>query len=136
MGSTARITDTGRKGDLRIAFGFERVWNGYEYTPEPHMYIHAAASPRQAAAVALRQMYLFDTRDRDPVTNEPKCLPACRRLAEAIYGMAPSKREVYRVLDAVQEFMTDLKNMPPPARLRNPDMLERVLATKGYDLVR
>lgn len=132
MSSMSRITDTGRKGDLRILFGFER----FEGVPQPHMYIHAAHSPRQMAAVPLKLMYLFDERDRVGPNREPKCMREVRRLAEAIYGQLPSKQECHRVLDAVTEFMTDLKNMPPPSRWRNPETLERALAERGYDMVR
>jgi hypothetical protein len=128
MSSTSKITDTGRKGDLRILFGFER----FEGVPQAHMFIHAAHSPRQMAAVPLKLMYLFDERDRVGPMKEPQCLPHVTRLAEAIYGAAPSRTEVYRVLDAV----TELKNMPPPSTWRDPDTVERLLAHRGYDMVR
>lgn len=132
MSSSSKITDTGRKGDLRILFGFDR----FEGVPQPHMYIHAAHSPRQMAAVPLKLMYLFDERDRVGPKKDPKCLPHAARLAGAIYGHSPSRTEVFRVLDAVTEFMTDLKNMPPPSTWRDPSTAERLLAERGYDMVR
>ncbi len=132
MGSSARITDTGRKGDLRIAFGFER----HDGQPQPCMYLHSVRSPRQVAVVPLRLMYLLDERDRHPITKEPLCLPRVEELAAAVYGGVPTKVEIYRVLDAVTDFMTDLKNMPPPSTLRDPDQLERVFESVGYDFVR
>jgi hypothetical protein len=132
MSSTARISDTGRKGDLRIGFGFERINN----VPQACMYLYAVRSPRQVAMVPLRLMYLFDERERDPVTKEPRCMPEVRRVAEAIYGAMPTTFEVTRVLDAITEFMTDLKNMPPPSTFRDPSQLERALELRGYDMVR
>lgn len=132
MGSHARITDTARKGDLRIAFGFERQDDG---RTEPVMYIYCARSPRQVAYVAIRNMYLFDPRERER-NGTLTALKHAKTLAEAVYGGTPSQMEVHRCLDAVTDFMQDLKDMPPPSTLRNPDHLERVLAQHGYDMVR
>ena len=132
MSSSARITDTGRKGDLRVGFGFERI----QGNPQACMYLYAARSPRQVAMIPLRLMYLFDERDRNPITKEPECMPKVRQAAEAIYGAPPTTSEVTRVLDAITDFMTDLKNMPPPSTYRDPSQLERVLASRGYDMVR
>lgn len=131
MSSVSRITDTGRKGDLRIAFGFAR----FQGVAQPHMYIQTVRSPNACAAVPLKLMYLFDERERVGPRKEPKCLPEVTRLAEAIYGHLPSRAEIYRVLDAVTEFMTDLKNMPPPSTWRDTSTLERMLEARGYDMV-
>jgi hypothetical protein len=132
MTSSARITDTGRKGDLCIGFGFERI-NG---RPDPAMYVWARNSPRQVAMVPLRLMYLFDTRDKNAITGEPECMPQVRKMAHAIYGGLTSKAENHRVLSAIEDFMTDLKNMPPPETLRNPEMIEQVMRQRGYDVIR
>lgn len=131
MSSSARITDSGRKGDLRIAFGFER----HDGEPQACMYIYAARSPRQVASIPISLMYLFDTRRIDP-TRENAAMPHARKVADIVYGGVPSKMEVYRVLDAITDWITDLKNMPPPSTWRNPETLERALAERGYEFVR
>lgn len=131
MSSVARITDTGRVGDLRVSFGFER----FEGRPQPHMLLSAVNRPQAMAAVPLKLMYLFDPDDRDEF-GQPKCMAEVRRVAKALYGAEPTRNEVYRVMDAIQNFMTDLKNMPPPSVWRDPNTLERALAVKGYDIIR
>lgn len=132
MSSSARITDSGRKGDLRIAFGFER----FDRQPQACMYIYAARSPRQIASIPITQMYRFDTREIDPATRENVAMPHARRVAEVVYGGVPSRMEVHRVLDAISDWMTDFKNMPPPATWRDPAALEAALAQRGYEFVR
>ena len=132
MSSSARITDSGRKGDLRIGFGWERQNN---MQVEPVMYIWAVRSPRQIASVPISLMYLFDTREKDRA-GQLKALEPAKRIADVVYGGIPSRIEIHRVLDAVTDFLTDLKNMPPPSTLRNPEMLEAVMRKHGYDVVR
>jgi hypothetical protein len=136
MSSTARITDTGRKGDLRIGFGFERQPPRGE--PEACMYLYAARSPRQVASIPIRQMWMFDTRteaDRDK-TGEYEAMKYARTVAKAVYDTQnPSDMDTRRCLNAIEDFMTDLKNMPPPSTWRNPETLEQALAAKGYDMV-
>ena len=132
MTSSARITDSGRKGDLRIGFGYERQNHG---GPEPVMYVYAARAPNLVVSVPLSLMYLFDTRDRLP-SGQLAAMEHAQRVANAVYGRIASQMETHRVLDAITDWITDLKNMPPPSTLRNPEMLERVLQAKGYDLVR
>ena len=132
MSSAARITDTGRKGDLRIAFGYERI----EGKTETCMYVYAVRSPRQVACVPIRLMYLFDTRDKDKA-GQLKSYPHAERVAKAVYDtLMPSQMEVHRVLSAIEDFMTDLKNMPPPSTWRNPETLELAMASRGYDMIR
>lgn len=137
MSSTAKITDTGRKGDLRIGFGFERQPPRGE--PEACMYIYAARSPRQVACIPIRQMYLFDTRPGDAERSkggEFKAVEHARTVARAVYDTPnPSDIDVHRCLSAIEDFMTDLKNMPPPSTWRNPETLETALAQRGYDFV-
>jgi len=136
MSSTARITDTGRKGDLRIGFGFERQPPRGE--AEACMYLYAVRSPRQVACIPIRQMWMFDTRteaDRDKA-GEYKALEHARTVAKAVYDTQnPSEMDVHRCLNAIEDFMTDLKNMPPPSTWRNPETLEQALTAKGYDMV-
>lgn len=129
MSSTARITDTGRKGDLRIAFGFARQDNG---RTEPVMYIGTVRSPQVVASIPISLMYLFDTRD---AAGTREALVHARKIAEAVYGHLPSRADVHRVLDAVTDWITDLKNMPPPSTWRNPETLAHELRRRGYDMV-
>lgn len=136
MSSTARITDTGRKGDLRIGFGFERQPPRGE--PEACMYIYAVRSPRQVACIPIRQMWMFDTRveaERDQ-SGEFVAVQHAKTVAKAVYdNQNPSDLEIHRCLHAIEDFMTDLKNMPPPNTWRDPNTLEKALAAKGYDFV-
>lgn len=132
MSSSARITDTGRKGDLRVAFGFERQNNG---KTEPVMYIYTVRAPNVVASVPISLMYLFDTRERLP-NGKLAAMEHAEKIANMVYGGIPSQMEAHRVLDAVTDFLTDLKNMPPPSTIRNPEMIEQALQQRGYDMVR
>jgi hypothetical protein len=129
--STTKTTFTGKKGDLRIGFGYRRVPG---LGIEPTMYLWRAEAKNLMVDIPGRFMYLFDERDREQ-GKEPRCMPKCREIAEMLYGMM-TKDGATRVLDAVSEFMTDLKNMPPPSTWRDPDTVERLLAHRGYDMVR
>lgn len=129
--STARITDTGRKGDIRIAFGYER--GNVDGRPEPVMYVSTVRAPQVLASVPLSLMYLFDTRDRE---GTARAVEAARKVARTVYGAEPSPTEVHRVLDAVTDWLTDLKNMPPPSTWRNGETAEHVLRKHGFDVVR
>lgn len=133
-GTTARITDTGVQGDLRISFGWERVVD--HQMPQATMYLSKRSLPQQMVAIPITSLWRFDYRDKDPRTGEPACLPLCRRVAEMVYGGFASQQDVHRVLDAITNFATDLKNMPPASTFRNIDHMEEYMRSKGYDVAR
>jgi hypothetical protein len=128
--STTKTTFTGKKGDLRIGFGYRRVPG---LGIEPTMYLWRAEAKNLMVDIPGRFMYLFDERDREQ-GKEPRCMPKCREIAEMLYGMM-TKDGATRVLDAVSEFMTDLKNMPPPNQHRDPEHYLSELKKLGYDHV-
>jgi hypothetical protein len=130
-GTTSRITDTGRKGDIRIAFGFER--GDVDNKPEPVMYVSTVRRPQLVASVPLSLLYLFDTRTAHDTAT---AVTHATTVARAVYGQEPTRMEVHRVLSAIEDWATDLKNMPPPSTWRNSETVEQVLEKHGFDVVR
>jgi len=128
-----KITDSGKKGDLRIAFGFKKLADFS--MPQPVMYLYAARSPQVMVDIPLPLLYLFDYRDKDKKTGDPEALSRCKQVAEVVYGAFPTVSETHRVLDAITDFATDLKNMPLGAKARGWDSVQQHLETKGYDFV-
>ncbi len=130
--STTAITTTGRKGDIRIAFGFERV-NGYGL-PEPVIYLFTKMNRQVMVNIPSVYMHEFDERDRDPITKEPKCLDKCRKIAETLYGM-PTSYGANRVLSAISDWMTDIKNLPPPSTFRSQEHMLDEMKRRGFDVI-
>lgn len=129
--TTTPITTTGKKGDLRIAFGFKRVPH---YGPQPVVYLFRAAAPQLMVDIPTTHISRFDERDRDPITKEPLCMPLCEEIADAIYGMR-TMDGARRVLDTISEWMTDIKNLPPPATFRDSSHMLDEMKRRGFDLV-
>lgn len=130
--STTNTSFVGRKGDIRVGFGFKRVPG--MGMPEPTIILFRSMNQNVCVELAGCHMHYFDERERDPFTKEPKCMPHCARIAEMLYGM-PTSYGATRVLDAITEYMTDLKNMPPPSMFRNPEEYLEVLRARGHDIV-
>ena len=131
MSATA-LTATGRKGDIRVAFGFMRVREFAQ--PEPCIHLYTLWNKQVMVQIPSCQMYLFDYRDRDARTRDPQCMPKCAEIAEMLYGM-PTSYGATRVLDAITDWMDDIKNMPPPSTFRNPEMLFEEMKRRGFDVV-
>lgn len=129
--STTALTSAGKKGDIRIAFGFMQV-EGYGL-PEPCIHLYTLRNKNIMVQLPSAHMYKFDERDRDPITKEPKCLKDCERIAEMLYGM-PTSYGASRVLSAISEWMTDVKNLPPPSTFRNPEAYLEEMKRLGMDV--
>ena len=130
--STTPITTTGKKGDLRIAFGFQRV---ADYgLPEPCIYLFTNWNKQVLVHIPACHMHHFDERDRHPITKEPTCMPKCQEISDMLYGQ-PVAGGARRVLDAISEWMNDIKQLPPPNTFRNTDDYLGEMRRRGFDVV-
>jgi hypothetical protein len=130
--STTPITQTGKKGDIRIAFGFMRVQD--RGLPEPCLHLFTLWNKQVLIQIPACEMHRFDERDRDPRTHEPACLPKCQEISDMLYGQ-PVAGGAHRVLDAITEWLTDIKNLPPPSTYRNTDDYLGEMRRRGFDVV-
>lgn len=132
MATTNVMEAGGKKGDIRVAFGFMEV-PGYRL---PMGAIHLFTKWNQQVVLQIPEceMWRFDYRDRDPITKNPRCLPECARLAELLYGM-PTSYGAARVLDAITDWMDEIKNLPPPSTYRNTDDYLGEMRRRGFDVV-
>lgn len=132
--STTNITTAGKKGDIRVAFGFERYMVDGDYEVGPVLYLYTLMNRNVVTYIPCRQLGQFDERDRDPRTKDPICLPRCAEIAERLYGM-PTSYGASRVLAAISEWMTDAKNMPPPSTCRDLGQAVDMMRRHGFDVV-
>lgn len=148
--STTAITTTGKKGDIRIAFGFDRPdqmsltpghlplfgssnahWHN---APEPCVYLYTDWNKQVMVKIPIVHMHEFDYRDKDRL-GDPACLPKCREIAEMLYGM-PTTHGAHRVLDVLTDWMTDIKNLPPPRSFRTADAMLAYMEQQGIEVAR
>lgn len=151
--STTAITTTGKKGDLRIAFGFERPDRinlrggdeGLQHAmrssraagfdaPEPCVYIYSLWNQQVMVPIPVVHMHHFDYRQKD-LRGNPTALVPCRAIADMVYGQ-PVKGGAERVLDLLTDWMTDIKNLPPPTMFRNHEQMLSFMEAKGIEVVR
>lgn len=149
--STTQITQTGKKGDIHIAFGFERPADfslpaaiGQQFTdaraqhftaPEPCVYLYTQWNKQVVVKIPIVHMHLFDYRDRDQRTGDPVALAKCREIAEMLYGQ-PTINGASRVLDVLTDWMNDIKNLPPPSTFRNPEQALSYMEKMGMEVMR
>jgi hypothetical protein len=127
--STTNLEFTGKKGDIRVGFGFKRLPD--RDVPEPTIYLIRGPTLLEIPG---SEMWRFDETDRD-AAGQILCMPLCDKLADILYGY-PMHNGGHRILDVLNEFMTDLKNMPPPSMIRggSAEYME-LLKARGIDIV-
>lgn len=125
MASSAKISDTGRKGDLEIHFAYVPTEDGQQ---TPAMYLR---NPRRvmpdgnrgaAVAVPLSEMWQF--------ADSANTVMKAAEYAEYLYGFI-TKDDVYRIADAILEWLNDLKDMPPPRGFSNRTEFLNMLEQNG-----
>lgn len=149
--STTAITSAGKKGDIRIAFGFERpdtlslpekydpafasqAARWYDQ-PEPCVYLYTDWNKQVMVTIPVVYMHLFDYREKDR-RGDPVALAKCREIAEMLYGM-PTSYGAARVLDVITDWMTDIKNLPPPSVFRGDvEQMLQYMEKRGLEVVR
>lgn len=104
---TERHSHVGRKGDLVVELHFGNFVD--EHAREAALFIYAR-DPKRGIFVPLRNMHQWATM-ADAVIPPP----VLHQLAEQIYGFV-TQMDCFRLLDAVMEFMQDLKDSPLPPR--------------------
>ncbi len=127
--STTAITTTGKKGDIRIAFGFMKV---KDHGVQPALHLFTKWNQQVLVQIPCTSMHEYDERDRG-LDGEPKCLKRCGEIAEMLYGQ-PTSYGAARVLDAITEWMTDVKNLPPPSTFRNSADYLEYMKQHGFDI--
>lgn len=102
VGEAGRHTFVGVKGDLRIELRYADVNDGHGR--QACLYIHAMRRPQDGVYIPFEQMWLYAKADRAP--------EVVRKLCAHIYGFV-TKQDEYRLLDAIFDYMEDLKNHRP-----------------------
>lgn len=104
--TTERWATVGRKGDLVVELHFGHFLD--QHTREAALLIYAR-DPRRGVFIPLRQMYAW----AEIAAARNMMATDLVLMAETIYGFA-TRDDAMRLLDAVMEFMEDLKNSPLP----------------------
>lgn len=109
--STNNGTDiyaTGRKGDLRVEFGYGRK-SGESNRVQPVMVITHHLRPDRPVPI-----YLDDAWQWDATNNARGTMINAMMAADQLYGQGFTDRQhVFRIIDAVQEWLEDLIHKEP-----------------------
>lgn len=106
--TTDRWEHVGRKGDLVIELHFGNFVD--KHTREAALFVYSR-DPKRGVYVPLRMMWAWSemASARDMMATD------LVTMAEQVYGFV-TKMDCMRLLDAVMEFMDDLKDSPLPPR--------------------
>ena len=131
--STTPITSSGRKGDIVITFGPIKIPE--HPLPTIGIHLHLRYSKSKVVTIAAEHMHMFDIRDVHP-NGQPKCMELCHQISTNLYGFR-SNGGAHRVMDAIYEWMSDVKNLAPPdcvsgSSILAPDFFDQ-MKSRGYE---
>lgn len=108
---TIRHGFVGVKGDLRVELHYADLKDGQG--DQACLYVFRFRDPKGGVLVPFTRMWMFDIRFGQADIDEDKLARVCMALANQLYGFA-TKQDQHRVLDAVVDYMDELKDHKPP----------------------
>lgn len=106
---TERHTHVGRKGDLVVELHYGQFRAGKKH--EAAMYLYQVNHPERGVYVPMTSLWAFAERDALHTLIPP--------LAEQVFVIS-TKHDCFRLLDAIMDYLEDLKNAPPdPAQFKD-----------------
>lgn len=122
--TTEKHEHVGRKGDLVIELHSGDF--GDDHKAQPALYIHHFSDEKRGAFVKLSDMWMFAEREAFHELIPP--------LAAQIYGFVTAP-DLVRVMDAILDFLDDLRKAPPPPKFKHKslDAFLESCAEEGVD---
>lgn len=103
---TMQYSHVGRKGDLTVQLHYGDLGTGHGR--QAAFYIFCARRERHGVFVPLSMMWQYAERDALHTMIPP--------LAEQVFGFV-TKQDAYRLLDAILDYLDDLRKSPPDPQL-------------------
>jgi len=123
--TTTKHSHIGRKGDLTVELHYGDFDTGHGR--QAALYIHKTGREADGVYVPLSMMWMFAERAALHVMIPP--------MAKQVYGFV-TRQDEFRLLDAVLDFLEDLRKSPPDPNLFKDRSLNAFLescAAEGFD---